>query len=101
MITSQRWSEGPLTQAIRADPAPVYCAPPCDPTRLFYVEIPIEALSLRDLETLKPPAWLLTTRDVLPLYTSRRPDLEAKVVVERPEDPRAIAVKLLAKPATP
>jgi 4-amino-4-deoxy-L-arabinose transferase-like glycosyltransferase len=96
-----RGTAGYITRAIRADPAPVYCAPPCDPTRLFYVEVPIAALSLHDLARLKPPAWLLTTRDVLPLYTSRRPDLDAKVVVERPEDPRAIAVKLLAKPATP
>lgn len=96
-----RLTAGYITRAIQADPAPVYCAPPCDPTRLFYVGVPIEALSLRDFEKMKPPAWLLTTRDVLPLYTSRRPDLEAKVVVERPEDPRAIAVKLLAKPTTP
>jgi len=96
-----RGTAGYITRAIRADPAPVYCAPPCDPTRLFYVEQPIEALSIHDFAKMKPPAWLLTTRDVLPLYTSRRPDLDAKVVVERPEDPRAIAVKLQAKSPVP
>jgi len=49
----------------------------------------------------KPPAWLLTTRDVLPFFTRRRPDLNAQIAVERPEDPRAIAVHLLPKPTTP
>ena len=90
-----------ISRAIQADPAPVYCLPPCDPTRLFYVEGPIVSLPIPDFPKVKPPAWLLTTRDVLPFFTRRRPDLDARVTVERPEDPRAIAVHLLPKSTTP
>jgi hypothetical protein len=90
-----------ISRAIQADPAPVYCLPPCDPTRLFYVEGPIVSLPIPDFPKVKAPAWLLTTRDVLPFFTRRRPDLDARVTVERPEDPRAIAVHLLPKSTTP
>jgi 4-amino-4-deoxy-L-arabinose transferase-like glycosyltransferase len=90
-----------ISRAIKADPAPVYCLPPCDPTRLFYVEGLIVSLPIADFPKVKPPAWLLTTRDVLPFFTRRRPDLNAQIAVERPEDPRAIAVHLLPKPTTP
>jgi hypothetical protein len=90
-----------IERVIRADPAPVYCASPCDPTRLLYIDLPIESLPVKQFDHLKPPAWLLTTRDFFPLYAHRRPDIEARVVVDRPEDPRILAVKLLAKPPTP
>jgi 4-amino-4-deoxy-L-arabinose transferase and related glycosyltransferases of PMT family len=62
-----------ISRAIQADPAPVYCLPPCDPTRLFYVEGPIVSLPIPDFPKVKAPAWLLTTRDVLPFFTRRRP----------------------------
>jgi hypothetical protein len=90
-----------ISRAIQADPAPVYCLPPCDPTRLFYVEGPIVSLPIPDFPKVKAPAWLLTTRDVLPFFTRRRPDLDTQIAVERPEDPRAIAVHLLPKSTTP
>jgi hypothetical protein len=40
------------------------------------------------------PAWVLTSRDMLSMFQASRPDLAMHLVVERPADPRAIAVRV-------
>ncbi len=91
-----------ITQVIRANPAPVYCLISCEPTRLFYVEAPIQALQpWDDYGKVPAPSWILTSPELLPMFTRKRPDLEAKVLLAPSEDPRVIAVHLEARPASP
>jgi len=88
-----------IEKAIRADPAPVYCMLPCEPTRLFYVDLPIKGILPMDYPKIVAPAWLLASKQYLPMFASRRPDLAERIVVDRTEDQRVAAVRLEARPA--
>jgi 4-amino-4-deoxy-L-arabinose transferase-like glycosyltransferase len=91
---SRRTGEA-VTQAIRAEPAPVYCLITCDPRRLFYVDAPIVALDLRGgFRELTAPAWILTSRDLLPLLARKRPDLQPRIAVAPPDDADFVALRL-------
>jgi 4-amino-4-deoxy-L-arabinose transferase-like glycosyltransferase len=87
-----------IEEAIRADPAPAFFKGP-DTTQpatnqLSYMRIPIRSLTEDEMTTLDPPAWLVTTDDILTRFRQLRPDLDVHIVVRTPSGPGLIAARL-------
>jgi 4-amino-4-deoxy-L-arabinose transferase-like glycosyltransferase len=90
-----------IETAIRADPAPVFCKsrrmtqPDTNQlSQLSYIRIPIRCLTQDEMTTLVPPAWLVTSDEVLTRFRQLRPDLDVHDVVRTASIPPLIAARL-------
>ena len=68
-----------IEQAIRAEPAPVFCLR-LDTNIFFYVHVPIRCLDLQAMAALTPPAWLLMPYSAVEEFARLRPDLNVRVI---------------------
>ncbi|HEY3799495.1 MAG TPA: glycosyltransferase family 39 protein [Caulobacteraceae bacterium] len=92
-----------IAAAVRADPAPLYCASHVgnhpDTNQLFYVGLPMRCLPPETLEAIRGPAWLEDSHGEIDALLAARPDLVATRRIETSYAPIVEAVRLDERPA--
>jgi hypothetical protein len=87
-----------IDDAIATDPAPAFCKSADthqpDTNQISYMRTPIRCLTEDEMMTLDPPAWLVTSDDILTRFRQSRPDIDVHIVVQTPSGPGLVAAYL-------
>lgn len=82
-----------IGRTIKADPAPAFCTDLAT-NQLFYARVPIKCIDPANLAAVTAPAWLIVSRDQMPLLAQLKPGLVARTVIETESGSRLSAIRL-------